>query len=113
MVVADEEDGAAVSVHLVVIDQRATERERHGVAVVVDGAAAAAVAVIAAATERLVVGKMAVQDVPGDPDAAQRAAVGAAIAVALGTAECAVDDPDRQPLILTEDAHRSSAQVRP
>src|SRR5690606_38135813 len=61
--------------------------------------------------DRTVVGKKTVDDGPGDPDAADAAAVGADVAVPFGAAERAVHDVHRQPFVLTEDTQRGAADV--
>ena len=117
VVVGDEKDGAAMSRHTVVLDQRATEGERHGVAIVVDCASAAAprrsrFRGIAAVTNRLVVREKRVNDRPRNADTADAAAIGAAAAVVFATAKGAVDDINRLVLELIEDADRRAADIR-
>src|SRR5580698_10354014 len=79
-VVADEEDRAAALAGVVVLDHVAEEVQRVGVAVVIDRAAAATARRVlrfrvSSPADGAVVGQPGVVDVPGDADAAERAAV--------------------------------------
>src|SRR5690606_20079212 len=117
VIVAHEEDGAAVGVDLIVFDERAAHGQRHGSAVVVDGPPAAApwcafFSGVTALADRAIVREQAVDDGPRDPDAADPATVRAGVTETLGPAEGRVDDVRGQALVLAEHANRS-AHVRP
>src|SRR5690606_4909439 len=66
---------------------------------------------IAALSERAIVGEHAVDDGPVDADAADTAAVGAAVAESFGPTEGAVDHGHRLLVELTEHADRAAAHV--
>src|SRR5581483_4532341 len=111
LVVADEEDRPAALGGVVVADEGARDSHRVPVAVGVDGTAAAAarrarLGWVGTAADGPVVGQHAVEHRPGDPDAAQCAAVGAHTA-----AERAARDVDGPVVVLAERPDGRAAEV--
>ena len=84
VVIGDEEDGAAEGIHLIVLQQASAERQRHGIAVVIYGSPAAAarrsrLRRVPPIADGAVIGEQAVDDGPGNADAADGPAIGAEI----------------------------------
>src|SRR4051794_22021990 len=112
-VIADVEDRAAALVGMVVLDGGSTDLHRVAVAVGVDRTATAAAlgpgaGGVGAVTLCAPAGEPAVEDDPGDADAAERRAVAAGIA-----AERASGYVNGAAAILRQRAHRAAAKVRP
>ena len=99
VVVGNEEDSAAVLIDLVVLDARTANGQRHRVAVVVNRTAASTSRCarkrrVPAISYRVVAVEGAVDDRPGNADAADPAPVRTRVAQSLGSAELRVHDED-------------------
>lgn len=117
-IVADKEDGPASFARVIRFDTNARERERKIVPVEIERAAASSAwrplpRGVCPVTDGAVAKKFTPRDDEGDADAADCAAVRAAVSgIAFGT-KPASRDIDRTPFVLAEHSKSATAQIRP